>query len=144
MYVDKVDLRAFMFCSAVFLSTHVSRALVCYRSTVTRILPIFCFYSHIITVFLCFRDHKDPWGKLGFYFYCKGNNGATLGDFLKWKSGKGVRNSVSDLQCTSLVVFSMDPCSEGELCDEDLSCFSKQNRCLCTDHLHKGDGDTPV
>lgn len=50
--------------------------------------------------------------------------------------------SVSDLQCASLVVLGVDPRSEGELCDEDLSRLGKQDWSLCTDHLHIRDGVT--
>lgn len=62
---------------------------------------------------------------------------ATLGEC--HQNGKGVTDLASDLQCASLVVLSVYPRSEGELCDEDLSCLSKKNWCLCTDHLQKGE-----
>lgn len=51
-------------------------------------------------------------------------------------------DQVTDLQCASLVVLGVDPGSECELCDEDLSCLGKQDWSLCTDHLHTGDGVT--
>lgn len=52
-------------------------------------------------------------------------------------TGSHIAMSVSDLQRASLVVLGVDPCSEGELCDEDLSCLGKQDRSLSTDHLHR-------
>lgn len=82
-------------------------------------------------------DEGDQWQHLSLTFIVKGK-AVTLGD--SRQSGKGVTNLEADLQRASLVVFSVDPGSEGELCDEDLCCLSKKDWCLCTDHLHRGDG----
>lgn len=51
--------------------------------------------------------------------------------------------NVYNLQSASLVVLSVDPRPEGELCDEDLSCFGKQDRSFCADHLYSRDSVTP-
>lgn len=64
---------------------------------------------------------------------------------IKKKNRKSSHNSsvCLYLQRAPLVVLGVDPCSEGELCDEDLSRFGKQDRSLRTDHLHRGDIVTP-
>lgn len=82
-------------------------------------------------------DERDQWRRLSLTLIVQGK-AVTLGDCRQ--SGKGARDLVSDLQCASLVVFGVDPGSEGELCDEDLCRLSKKDWSLCTDHLHKGDG----
>lgn len=106
------------------------------------ILFLFSHYYHLLLVQLRdtrvskVMDEGDQWQHLSLTFIVKGK-AVTLGD--SRQSGKGATNLEADLQCASLVVFSVDPGSEGELCDEDLCCLSKKDWCLCTDHLHRGE-----
>ena len=51
--------------------------------------------------------------------------------------GEGSSN-VASLECTSFVVFCMDPGAHCEFRDEDVATFGEENGSFCRDHLDFG------
>lgn len=47
---------------------------------------------------------------------------------------------ITSLQSPSLIVLCVDPCTHGQLCDEDIASFGEENRSLGGDHFDFGVG----